>query len=365
VAASPAPVGSALPREAVDPEVAAAGALAALYLHRVDDYQRFLEVLGDHPRRRMIEGWRAVVENDEAEAIAAFSEALVAVDDDAARSQCVSFLARLGEWPTDVASDMKSRGVLNDEMFEILQATSTVRSEPEVGLQRLRTMATVSHLGAMALIQCLQMRGLHDDAISECERQMERWSDTSLPTMCADLLRQHGREEEAKTLIDSLLSRVGLSDDLRLSFMRWLVHFYGSRGSWRDLEEVAVDALAIDPSDAAVGWNYLISLSNQRKFPEARSALASLMLVPAEYDEVRLWVQLHYGEPWSEEDVKIALDVAETGIEPQLAVLLVSLAAREMKMGERTFGPQTVEAIERAELMVGVDPRVVRPYGTD
>ena len=193
---------------------------------------------------------------------------------------------------------------------------------------------------------------------------MERWPETQFPILLADLLRQTGRDDEARELIESLLGRTDLSDDLRHSFRRWLIHFYGgAQRNWVRVAEIAKSALDDRPTDSDVGWNYLIALSNLRRTSEARTALRALSLVPEGLDEVRLWIQLHLGEQWPEEDVLRAIDIAEQfAEEQQLAVMLVSLAAREIALGEAIYGEEVRNRVDEASARIGVDPTVVRSF---
>jgi tetratricopeptide (TPR) repeat protein len=363
--ASPPPFGTAKPREASDPEIAASGALAAVHLGRTEDRDRFLAALGDHPRRLMVEAWIPTLEHNDPAAASAWQRALDAVaDDDVARAQCLSQLARLGVWSEATANDLRSRGVMDDLTFQILEATSISRSNLDEAVGRLRGLSRTSHLAGVALVQAYEEAGRRDDALEECHTQMQQWPEKQFPILLADLLRQTGRDDEARSLIESLLGRTDLSDDLRHSFRRWLIHYYGgAECNWIRVAEIAKSALEDRPNDADVGWNYLIALSNQRKAPEARAALRALSLMPEALDEVRLWIQLHLGEQWSEGDVGRAIDIAERfADERQLAVMLVSLAAREIALGETTYGEDVRDRVGEASGKIGVDPTVVRSF---
>jgi tetratricopeptide (TPR) repeat protein len=359
--ASVAPFGTALAREAADSQVALAGALASLHLGRDVDRERFVEALCDHPRRRMFDGWQAMMRGDETAAVAAWSEALETLDDDVARSQCISVLTRLGQWPADAANDLRERGVIPDAMFEILHASSLVQSDFAGAIQKLRELAVDNHLGAIALVQALQTSG-NGDAITECQFQMVRWGDEALPVICADLLREEGRDEEAKDLVQSLLGRDGISEDVKRRFKQWLIHYHGVRSEWPLVEQLAAELVGSDPSDEVAGWNYLIALANQRKLPKAQETLARLKLVPTDYDEIRLWVQLHFGISWPEESLGIAIDIAQNTDDKQLAVMLVSLASREIAIAERQYGAEILGTVRRVADDVGVDPRLARSY---
>ena len=137
----------------------------------------------------------------------------------------------------------------------------------------------------------------------------------------------------------------------------------GAQRNWVRVAEIAKSALDDRPTDSDVGWNYLIALSNLRRTSEARTALRALSLVPEGLDEVRLWIQLHLGEQWPEEDVLRAIDIAEQfAEEQQLAVMLVSLAAREIALGEAIYGEEVRNRVDEASARIGVDPTVVRSF---
>jgi tetratricopeptide (TPR) repeat protein len=357
--ASAEPLGTATAAEAAHPEIAGKGALAALQLDRQGDLSRFLEIVGEHPTRFMIAALQSDLRDDRAASIVAWRIALEAAVDDSARSQCVSSLARLGDWPSSQGEDLHAKGVINSQYYELLDASAQAVTNTDLAVVRLRALAENVHLAALRLVQVLDDAGRMSEAIGECENQFRRWQSNAFLVKWSDLLRRDGRESTAVALIETTLDRPDASPDVRHSHRRWLVSFFGHQGNWSRVADIASAALAERPEDEDVGWSYLIALANLRRIPEARQAQELYDLHPLERDEIRLWAQLHLGEPWSEAHMLEALELATTHADDRLlAATLIGVALREaLATGSKASEP-TINKLRAAEAEI-VEPGAV------
>ena len=120
-------------------------------------------------------------------------------------------------------------------------------------------MATRTATAAHALIELVEEDLSGDAAIEECDRQLDRWADPALHVLKVDLLRRHGRAEEAADLIQNRVTDESLPVEVRLSLCRWYVAHRAKQRRFKEAADLARVGLAI-ANDADLAWNLVSTL---------------------------------------------------------------------------------------------------------
>jgi hypothetical protein len=318
--------------ETNSPEVARRGAVAALMAGDQQAHSFFMRLLPDGPERRELEAMESdqheKLSNDERVAIwtALLKEAN---DDNALVTRCISRLAQLGVWPGE-ADGLRARSIIPGNVFETLRAVFRVRSgEPAVGLAALRELAQRTPHAVYQLVTLLEEEVGGEAAIEECEAQLIRWQDPTLTTYLVDLLRRHGGEDRAATLVERSIRDDSLAIDVRLSFSRWYVAHKAKQRDFGAATVVARAGLAL-ADDPELAWNLVIVLFNDGKVLDARAALGRHRPEPTSQEEVRLWLQLHLGVPLSNGDARTLVALLQRQPQGELRSAMVGLLIREV-----------------------------------
>lgn len=120
--------GTAREREAVDPQIAWRGALAALAVGRADAYRLFLHDVSEGPRRRELQELEPdATQRPPAERIERLRALLEEPADESMAARTIAALVHLGIWPPE-ADDLRARALLPDETYQMLHAGHQARA---------------------------------------------------------------------------------------------------------------------------------------------------------------------------------------------------------------------------------------------
>lgn len=322
--------GTARDFESSSPEVAEKGAAAALMLQDTDSIEFFESQLSEGPELQVLVVMRQEVAGlDHAERVRLWTQLLDDVSDDAARARCVARLAHLGVW-SPVADNMRSRSVLPADYYDTLHAVHLVCSgKPDEGLARLRKLSETSAPAANELVSLTEQFIDLDSAIDVAETQAQRWQDPAITVELIRLLRKAGGGSRAAELIE----RVSTSEAYPLDVRNRLCLYYMSvKEADNDLPKAvaaATAALAVD-SSPDVAWALIRLHYNAGHIGPARAALTRYRPTPTSQDEVRLWLILHIGIPFTRDDAALLIDIVRRQPQGELRSQMVGLLAREI-----------------------------------
>lgn len=362
--------GTASDAEASDPAVGRRGAIAALIAHRKDDYDWFLSQLPPGPERTDVEITAEMLGASGpglAHDVARIQRLLVDASDDTLRVRCISKLVQLGVWPA-AADDLLSRSIMQPKMHEAFRAIYTAASgDREAGISELRDVARRWPPAAQLLIELMSQDDL-EEAIRECERQLEHWDDPVLTVVLADLHRSHGGDVEAAAIVERSVTNQDLSVDVRVGFCRWYTSRKAAEKDHPAAAKVARIGLGLR-DDPDLAWDLVRALTNAGNTPAAREALDRYRPDPGSDGEVRLWLHLHVGVDLSAEEVRTMADLLRRQPAGELRDGMIGVLAREVileQSADDSYPESLVEEVrELVEMLQPGSGSGTRPVSND
>ena len=197
-----------------------------------------------------------------------------------------------------------------------------------------------------------------NEAITECQRQRERWPHPALSQRHASLLDRACRHDEAAQLIEALITDQAVPQGDRMRLSDWLACRKAAVGDFAGAERAARTGLGIGPSPQ-LAWTLVRVLLGTGRVTAAREALARHQPAPETGDETRLWFELHLAVPLTAEDARTlaGLAVRHPDVLPPATVLPV--LHREATLADTSgqpYPPDVDAAVADLAAAPGPDP---------
>ena len=322
--------GRARQTEVADPEIARRGAFAALAVDRADAYRAFLTRLPDGPNQRelgVLEG--EATSRPPTERIDGYRRVLDESADPGMAVRVVAALVRLGVWPPE-ADDLHQRAVLPDETYRILTACYQARSGDRVlGIARLREMANRSAHAAHELVVVIEELEGPERAIEEAEKQSTVWPAAGLALQLLDLYGKNGREDQAAGMIERRIGDDGWPSAVRMNLANWYIGHTADKGLYDQAMAFAARAMQFGDSPALT-WSYIKVIFLKGDVVAARTALARHRPDPVGAEEMKLFIQLHFGVELTVDDAQVLIEIAHGLPDGALREVAVGMLVREV-----------------------------------
>lgn len=310
--ACPSPLGEATAREAASAPVAFLGVRISLALGDGEAARAIASrISGQEPHARAIRlmltspqgsdaghGWIDVLQD--------------AASDPALAVYAAGRAAAMGLWPIARVEELRSRGELTGEGYELLKARSqAANGELDAAVRAIRPYARLSAIATETLVEILADAGRREEALTQCEHGLQRFPTAPLVVKQWSLLAGLERNEDAAARAVALLARPGLSPGLRAMLRDYLIAEAHQRRDWSVVDEYCHAALLDGAEHSAVKWAYIRAAYNRHRWREAWERLGQLNPPITTSGEAGLWLSLHAHHHFDERAALEAFDLID------------------------------------------------------
>ncbi|ROQ04781.1 MULTISPECIES: DUF4365 domain-containing protein [unclassified Curtobacterium] len=321
---APPPVGDASPGEAGRREVAKLALAAAIPLRREDAITAVLDAAPSaEDRAWLVHAFRLGEEPAPASFWESQLAAAVESDDVAGAVDAAHELAWLGADHTAALQTMVDTGALDPGYVETLSAQAEAIAGAPGGQARLRTLASRRLDAANMLAVLLRRAGRFGDAADLAAQTRDRFASFALIELEVDALERAGRTDEADQVAAVGLSSSTTSPEQRAVLFRARAGAAAVADRWSDVVDQLEASRRLPSSFGELdAWNLVIALLRISRIDRAASLIRQLRLRPTNADLVRIWLYARSGSDWDDEEVRLAIDLADRFDGEEVAVAL-------------------------------------------